>query len=54
MRDYDAVVVGAGLGGLSAAANLAVAGKNDLLMEKHCVPRGYAFNYRRRRFGYEN
>ncbi len=53
MGDYDAVVIGAGLGGLSAAANMAVAGKKVLLLEKHCVPGGYASTFRRGRFEFE-
>jgi phytoene dehydrogenase-like protein len=40
MKDYDAVVIGGGLGGLSAAAHLSVKGKKVLLLEKHCVPGG--------------
>ena len=42
MKDFDAVVVGAGLGGLSAATYLAKAGKRVLVLEKHNVPGGYA------------
>jgi phytoene dehydrogenase-like protein/ferredoxin-NADP reductase len=53
MGDYDAVVIGAGLGGLSAAAHLAVEGKKVLLLEKHCVPGGYASSFRRGRFEFD-
>ncbi len=53
MRDFDVVVIGAGLGGLSAAACLAKEGKRVLLLEKHNVPGGYASSFVRGRFEFE-
>ncbi len=53
MKDYEAVVVGAGLGGLSAAAWLAKEGKKVLLLERHRVPGGYASSFKRGRFEFE-
>ena len=53
MNDYDAIVVGAGLGGLSAAASLAKSGKTVLLLEKHNVPGGYASSFMRGRFEFD-
>jgi prolycopene isomerase len=46
---YDAVVVGAGLGGLSAAALLARAGRRVLVVERHDRLGGYAHAFRRGR-----
>ncbi len=46
-RAYDAIVVGAGVGGLSAAAFLAYAGKSVLLVERHGALGGYAHAFRR-------
>ena len=40
MSKFDAVVIGAGTGGLSAALSLANAGKKVLLLEKHNLPGG--------------
>lgn len=45
---WDAVVVGAGLGGLSAAAFLAAAGKRVLLLEKYTTLGGSSHVFRRR------
>ena len=53
MKDYDVVVVGGGLGGLSAAAFLAKEGKKVLLLERQNVPGGYATSFLRGRFEFE-
>jgi len=50
---YDAVVVGAGLGGLSAATYLARCGRKVLLLEHHNVPGGYASSFVRGRYEFE-
>ena len=40
MRSYDAVVVGAGNGGLTAACKLAMANKKVLMIERHNIQGG--------------
>ena len=50
---YDVIVVGAGNGGLAAAANTAYAGLKTLLLEKHNIPGGCATSFRRGRFEFE-
>ena len=44
---YDAVVIGAGLGGLSAAAAFARQGFKVVVLEQHGVPGGYASSFKR-------
>ena len=44
---YDAVVIGAGLGGLSAAAAFARQGYKVLVLEQHSVAGGYASAFTR-------
>ncbi len=39
-QKYDAIIIGAGLGGLSAAGHLAKQGKSVLILEHHTVPGG--------------
>ncbi len=50
---YDAIVIGAGLGGLSAATMLAHNGLSVLLLERHNVPGGYATSFVRGRYEFE-
>lgn len=45
--EYDAIVVGAGMGGLVAATQLAIRGAHVLLLEKYIIPGGSSGFYRR-------
>ncbi len=47
-ESYDAIVVGAGLGGMSAAAHLAALGQRVLLLERYKVVGGCSHTFRRR------
>ncbi|MFX1590167.1 MAG: phytoene desaturase family protein [Promethearchaeota archaeon] len=50
---YDCVVVGAGNGGLIAAAQVAMKGAKVLLLEQHNLPGGFASSFVRGRFEFE-
>ena len=52
-KRYDAVVIGAGNGGLIAALRLAKSGKKVLLAERHILPGGFATGFSRGRFYFE-
>ena len=53
MQAYDAVVIGAGNGGLTAAATMARKDLNVLLLERHNIPGGAATSFCRGRFEFE-
>ncbi|HPF19921.1 MAG TPA: NAD(P)/FAD-dependent oxidoreductase [Syntrophomonas sp.] len=53
MSEYDVVVIGAGNGGLTAAASLAQKGMKVLMLERHNVPGGCATSFMRGRFEFE-
>ncbi len=49
----EVIVVGSGMGGLSAAAKLAREGVGVILLEQHNMPGGFATSFRRGRFEFE-
>ena len=52
-QHHDAIVIGAGLGGLAAATTMVNEGLDVLLLERHNVPGGYATSFVRGRFEFE-
>ncbi|HOO82983.1 MAG TPA: NAD(P)/FAD-dependent oxidoreductase [Prolixibacteraceae bacterium] len=51
--NYDIIIIGAGLGGLTAGAKLAKNGKKILLLEQHDRPGGCATTFKRKDFTFE-
>ena len=49
MENYDAIIIGAGLGGLTCGAKLAKEGKKVLMVEQHNVVGGCATAFGRKR-----
>ncbi len=47
LESYDVIVIGSGIGGLSVASLLSLAGKKVLVVERHDRPGGYAHSFRR-------
>ncbi|MGR6873068.1 phytoene desaturase family protein [Pseudomonas sp. HK3] len=53
MNDFDAIVIGAGNGGLTAAVALQRGGAKTLLLERHNIPGGCATSFVRGEFEFE-
>jgi len=47
---YDVIVIGSGMGGMSAAIALQKHGKSVLLLEQHYVPGGLTHTFKRKNF----
>ncbi|MBW1880433.1 MAG: NAD(P)/FAD-dependent oxidoreductase, partial [Deltaproteobacteria bacterium] len=45
MNDFDAIVIGSGAGGLTAAVALARAGKKVIVFEQHYLPGGWCHSF---------
>ncbi len=53
MKTFDTIIIGGGLGGLTAGAKLAKEGKTVALIEQHIIPGGCATVFRRKDFTVE-
>jgi phytoene desaturase len=53
-ENYEIIVIGSGMGGLSVAALLAKAGKKVLVVERHDRPGGYAHAFLRNRYHFDS
>jgi carotene isomerase len=54
MQDFDAIVIGSGIGGLVASAMLARYGKRVLACESHAIPGGAAHSFSLRGFHFDS
>lgn len=54
MKDFDCIIVGAGMGGLSAAGRLAARGAKVLLIDKNKTPGGYLQSFNRKGFRFDS
>ncbi len=52
-REWDAIVIGSGLGGMTSASLLALAGKRVLILERHYVPGGFTHTFTRKGFEWD-
>lgn len=53
MKEYDAVIIGSGIGGLTAAGLLTARGLRTLLIEKEPTPGGYLASFRRNSYVFD-
>ncbi len=52
-KKFDVIIIGSGLGGLTAGAKLSKEGKRVLLLEQHYIPGGCATTFKRKDFTFE-
>lgn len=50
MKTYNSIIIGSGLGGLTAGTLLALWGKKVLILEQHYIPGGCATTFKRKDF----
>lgn len=50
---WDAIVIGSGMGGMTAAALLAELGQRVLVLEQHYVPGGFTHTFKRKRWTWD-
>jgi all-trans-retinol 13,14-reductase len=53
MADYDVIIIGSGIGGLTAGALLTKLGYRVLILEQHRIPGGYCSSFRRKGFDFD-
>ncbi len=53
MKTFDAIIIGGGLGGLTAGAKLAKEGRKVCLIEQHSIPGGCATIFKRKGFTFD-
>lgn len=54
MSDFDAIVIGSGIGGLVAGSLLARYGRQVLILESHSIPGGAAHGFSREGFCFDS